>query len=74
MSISDKDITAILGPVDEALCAEIISVNPSAGELAEAWAWTNNDDALVDEGRALPTGKIAALIEILETASPDPDS
>ena len=72
MSISGKQIADILGPVDEALQAEILAVDPTVGELAEAWAWTNDDEALIGEGRPLPTGKTAALIDILE-ATIDPE-
>jgi len=71
MSITGKEIADVLGPVDETLRAEILAVDPSFEELSEAWAWTNNDEALISEGRALPTGKTAALIDILDAAMLD---
>ena len=73
MSITGKEIADVLGPVDETLQAEIVAVDPTVAELAEAWAWTNNDEALIGEGRALPTGKTAALIDILDAAAPGPE-
>jgi hypothetical protein len=63
-----EEITAILGPVDEALIAEINRTGASAGELVEAWAWVNADEALVNEGRSLPSGRVAHLIALLEVA------
>lgn len=63
-----EEITAILGPADEALVAAISQTGASAGELAEAWAWLNADEALVNEGRSLPSGRVADLVGILEAA------
>ncbi|OLP59184.1 hypothetical protein BJF93_04580 [Xaviernesmea oryzae] len=66
------DILAVLGPVDEVLQAEIAATGASRAELAEAWAWVNADEALVNQGRALPTGRVAELVELL-TADEDED-
>lgn len=70
MGLKHADITAILGPVDETLMAELLATGATAGELAEAIAWVNNDEALICEGRHLPAGRVAALIDIL---TPDND-
>ncbi|MEJ5902432.1 hypothetical protein [Ochrobactrum teleogrylli] len=64
-----KEITAILGPTDEALAAAINATGASSAELAQAWAWINADEALVNDGRSLPSGIIADLIDILEAAN-----
>jgi hypothetical protein len=34
-------------------------------ELAEAQAWVANDEALINTGRPLPTGRVGQLIEII---------
>ncbi|RIK97854.1 MAG: hypothetical protein DCC74_06380 [Proteobacteria bacterium] len=68
-----RDITAIIGPADEQLLSEIMLTGATAGELAQAWAWVNSDDALVNEGRPLPTGKVAELIDLLEDMDEDPE-
>ncbi|WP_170984333.1 hypothetical protein [Rhodoligotrophos defluvii] len=65
MTVTRQDITAVLGPVDDSFAAEIAAIDPSPGELAEAWAWVNSDEALVNDGRPLPSGKVAALVELL---------
>ena len=61
-----EDITAVLGPVDRALMAEISQTNATPEELAQAWAWLNSDEALINEGRPVPTGRVAELVSLLE--------
>jgi len=60
------DIISVLGPVDEAVIADIALTDASLEELREAFAWLNADEALVNEGRPLPGTKVARLIEILD--------
>lgn len=65
MTMTSDDVIAVLGPVDSVLVAEVIAMGATQVELAEAFAWTNNDEALIGEGRPLPTGRTAALIDLL---------
>lgn len=65
MTMTSDDVIAILGPVDETLVAEIIATGATQAELAEAFSWANNDEALMGEGRRLPTGRTAALVDLL---------
>lgn len=66
-----EDIVAILGPTDEALIADIIRSGASAEELAQAWAWVNADEALINDGRPLPSGRIAELAALLDPQEQD---
>ncbi|WP_349254137.1 hypothetical protein [Rhizobium sp. CC1099] len=66
MTLSSGEVRAIIGPVDEVLLADILATGASAKELAEAWAWVNAEEALADEGRPLPTGRIARLVDLLD--------
>jgi hypothetical protein len=68
-----EDIVAILGPADETLIADITRTGATVEELAQAWAWFSADDALVEEGRPLPTGRVAEIIALLEAAEQDAD-
>lgn len=68
MAITRAEIERMLGPIDNQLAAEIAATDASATELARALAWLQSDEALVNDGDHLPTGKVAELIGILETA------
>lgn len=65
MTLTSENIAAILGPVDETLIAEILATGATAAELAEAWAWINSEDALVEAGKGFPSGTVAELVELL---------
>lgn len=65
MSLTLQDIRDILGPVDEALAADLLRVDASRGELAEAAAWIDADEAFANAGRRPPAGTVAVLIDIL---------
>jgi hypothetical protein len=70
--MAHQDVVAVLGPVDEALVAEIITTDATAEELAHAWAWVNSDEALIGEGRRLPSGKVAELVDLLAPGEEEP--
>lgn len=67
MAITRTEIEQILGPIDDHLAAEIAGTDATAQDLAKAMAWIEADEALVNAGDNLPTGKVAELIGILET-------
>lgn len=66
MTMTRQDVISVLGPVDDATIAEIVSTGASLDELREAWAWTYGDEALMSEGRPLPGARTAALIDLIE--------
>jgi hypothetical protein len=45
--------------------ADVIATGATQAELAEAFAWVSNDEALIGEGRHLPAGRVAALVDLL---------
>jgi hypothetical protein len=53
--------------------AEIIGTGATAEELAEAQAWTVNDDPLLNAGKPLPSGRVRELIDILAELEADED-
>jgi hypothetical protein len=61
-------IERVLGPTDAQLAAEIVASGCSEEELLEAQAWVAGDEALVNEHRPFPTGRVAALVELLREA------
>lgn len=72
MTMTSDDVIAILGPVDNTLVADVIATGATQAELAEAFAWANNDEALIGEGRRLATGRVAVLIELLTSDEEEP--
>ncbi|WP_342236697.1 hypothetical protein [Inquilinus sp. OTU3971] len=77
MTLSAEDVAAILGPAEETLVADIIRTGASREELAQAWAWVGSDDAMIGDGRPLPSGRVAELVELLapeEDDEPKPGS
>jgi hypothetical protein len=58
-------IARVLGPVDEDLAAQLVATGATEAELLEAHAWLISDEALINEGQHLPTGRVAELIDIL---------
>jgi hypothetical protein len=70
MTMTRDEVVSVLGPIDDMTVAEIVGTAATVGELREAWAWLNGDEALMGEGRSLPGTRVAALIDLLE---PDDD-
>jgi hypothetical protein len=68
-----EEIKAILGPIDDALAVEISQTDASAEDLAQAWAWVNADEALINEGRPLPSGRVGDLVALLQASELDPE-
>jgi hypothetical protein len=73
MTMTSDDVIAVLGPVDKTLVAEVIATGGTQAELAEAFAWANSDEALMGEGRRLPTGRVAALVDLLSADEEEQD-
>ncbi len=71
MALTASDVEAVLGPTDESMVAQIIATGATVADLAEAWAWINNEESLIAEGRPLPTGKVAELCDLLDEPGDD---
>ena len=56
---------ALIGPADDLTLTTILDTGATPGELAEAVAWIENDEAMLNEGRPIPTERVGQLIEIL---------
>jgi uncharacterized protein (DUF433 family) len=64
-TLTRKDVTAMLGELDDVVVAEIIATGATPEELAEAHAWLANDEPLMNAGRPLPTGRVARVVDII---------
>ncbi len=65
MTLTRDEVVAVLGPIDDTLVAEVIATGATQAQLAEAFAWSHSDEALLGEGRHLPTGPMAELIDLM---------
>ena len=57
--LTREETRALVGPADDATLAAILELGVTRAELAEARAWIENDEALVNEGRRSPSGRVA---------------
>ncbi len=71
MPLTASDVEAVLSPTDESMIALIIATDATPADLAEAWAWINNEGALIAQGRPLPAGKVAELCDLLDEPEDD---
>ena len=73
MQITREDVARAVSGADDVTIAQIIGINATADELAEAQAWIVNDDPLLNAGRPLATGRVRELVDILAELEPDDD-
>ena len=72
-ALTRYEVINALGEVDDVVVADIISMGATADELAEARAWIANNEALMNSGKSLPSGRIGQLVEILESIEEESD-
>jgi hypothetical protein len=65
--LTREDVRSVVGPADEVMIADVIATQATLEELSQAWAWVNSDEALINAGRRLPSGRTAELVELLAT-------
>ena len=70
-ALTREDVTAVLRPAEDTVVAEIMATGATKEELAEAFAWTQNDEALMNAGRTLPSGRVGEIIGILQAIEDD---
>jgi len=71
--LSREAIVSVLGPVDDVLATELAATGASEEELREAYAWLYNDESPINELRPLPKGRLAKLVDILESFELPPE-
>jgi hypothetical protein len=71
--LTRDDVVKAVGAVDDVTIAQIIGINATADELAEAQAWIVSDDPLLNASRPLATGRVRELVDILAELEPDDD-
>lgn len=71
--LTREDVIKAAGAIDDVTIAQIIGINATAEELAEAQAWIANDEPLLNAGRPLATGRVRELVDILAELEPGED-
>jgi hypothetical protein len=66
--LTRAEVIALLGRTDDEVLTDILKMGASRAELAEARAWIENDEAMLNAGRPIPSGRIARLVEILQAS------
>jgi len=66
MPLTRDEVVRIIGPADDRTIAQVIGTGATPEELEEAQAWVVNDEAMMNAGRPMATGRVSQLIEILE--------
>jgi hypothetical protein len=70
--ISEDELRAAAGNVDDATVIEILNLQPTLAELEEAVVWASGDgDVLAKSGHPL-TGKVAQIVELLTEDEDEP--
>jgi hypothetical protein len=64
-SVTRAEAAAMLGAADEQTLVDVIATGATKAEVAEAVAWVANDEAMLNEGRPLPTGRVLQVLAIL---------
>jgi hypothetical protein len=64
-ALSRRDVLEMLGELDDVTVANVIATGATLQELAEAHAWLTNDEALINAGKHLPSGRVGQLVEII---------
>jgi len=66
-SLTREEILEALGPVEDIVVSDILATGASGEEFLRARSWLANDEAPINAGEPLASGRVARLMEILET-------
>ena len=69
--LTRDEVMALTGRSDDRVVTDILTIGASRAELAEARAWLENDEAMLNAGRPIPAGRVARLLEMLQADDED---
>ena len=70
-ALTRGDIVGVLKAMEDTVVAQILATRATKEEFAEAYAWVHNDEALMNAGRRLPSGRIGEIVSILQAVQDD---
>jgi len=69
MTVLTRDqVAAALGSVEDHYAASILATGASLEEFAQAQAWMVNDEAAMNVGQPMPSGRVAQLVDLMRRA------
>ena len=69
--LTRDDIVGVLKPAEDTVVAQILAMGATKQEFVEAFAWTQNDEALMNTGRSLPSGRVGQIVALLQAVEDD---
>src|SRR3954471_23465776 len=70
-ALTRDEIAVVLKPAEDTVVAQIIVTGANKEEPAEAYAWMQSDEALMNTGRPLPSGRVGQIIAVLQAVEDD---
>ena len=70
-ALTRDDIVGILKPAEDTVVVQILATGATKEEFAEAYAWMQSDEALMNAGRSLPSGRVGQIVTILQAVEDD---
>jgi hypothetical protein len=67
-ALTREEVTSAIGSVEDHYAAQIIGTGASLEEFTEARSWLVNDEAPMNAGQPLPSGRVAQLLGIMRKA------
>jgi hypothetical protein len=69
--LTRDDIVGILKPAEDTVVVQILATGATKEEFAETYAWMQSDEALINVGRSLPSGRVGQIVTILQAVEDD---
>jgi hypothetical protein len=66
--LKSEDVATAIRDADDHLIAEIMATGANLHDLSEALAWLEDDDAVIEAGRAPPSGRGGEIVRLLRKA------
>jgi hypothetical protein len=70
-ALTRDDIVGILKPAEDTVVVQILATGATKEEFAEAYVWMQSDEALINAGRSLPSGRVGQIVTILQAVEDD---
>ena len=70
-ALTRDDVVGLLKPAEVIVVVQILATGATKEEFAEAYAWMQSGEALMNAGRSLPSGLVGQIVTILQAIEDD---